>query len=233
MNKIFLAFLTAFTFFGSNAFSQGGENISPTEFSQQIMAHANDIQIIDVRTPGEFNGGHLKNAENIDYNDRKFKMEVATLDKNKPTYIYCLSGGRSNQAMQLMLSAGFTKVYNMKGGIMAWRKAKLPVEGDMSAKAGLSMDEFMNLVNQDVPVLVDFNATWCGPCRVLKPRVAQLAKANPNNLKVLYIDVDQNKALSDELGIRAIPLLHLYKNGKLKRVKNEAISYKELERFIR
>jgi len=215
-------------------FAQSENNLTPEAFQGRILSEkSSGIYILDVRTPGEFNSGHLANAENIDFNDRKFSAEILSLDKNKPTYVYCLSGGRSTQAAQILSREGFTNVYNLAGGITAWRNAKLPIEGDMRSKAGLSMAEFKKMVDQDVPVLVDFTAKWCGPCRVLKPRIERLASKNGENIKVIYIDIDKNRALSNELKIRMIPLLHLYKRGKLKRVRNEAISYRELEKFIR
>jgi rhodanese-related sulfurtransferase len=234
MRKSCFLFFGLFLILSTTTSAQGVNNLSPELFHKQTRnTNSRAFYILDVRTPGEFNSGHIANAENIDFNDRKFSTEIQSLDKNKPTYVYCLSGGRSSQAAQILQDKGFKKVYNLEGGIKAWREAKLAVEGDMTSKAGLSMAEFKKMVDQDVPVLVDFTAKWCGPCRALKPRIERLASKTGDDLKIIYIDIDKNRALSNELKIRMIPLLHLYKRGKLKRVRNQAISYRALEKFIR
>ena len=76
--------------------------------------------IIDVRTPQEFEGGHLKGARNIDFYDTAFEHTLSTLDTNAPYSIYCRSGNRSGQALELMESLGFTDVLDLEGGITAW-----------------------------------------------------------------------------------------------------------------
>lgn len=79
-----------------------------------------DIQLIDVRTPGEVNGGKIENAQNIDFNGANFKAELEKLDKNKKTLVYCAAGGRSGKAAQIMQDMGFKEVYDLQGGYGNW-----------------------------------------------------------------------------------------------------------------
>src|SRR6185503_14004913 len=81
-------------------------NLPATEFAQKIK-ELPDAQIVDVRTPEEFSKGHLKNAGNIDWNRIDFTKQISTLDKSKPVFVYCLSGGRSSAAASKMRSEGF------------------------------------------------------------------------------------------------------------------------------
>jgi rhodanese-related sulfurtransferase len=76
--------------------------------------------ILDVRTPGEFMGGHIEHALNIDFNGPDFKNQISKLDKDQPLLIYCAVGGRSAKAALLMESLGFKKVYELKGGYRNW-----------------------------------------------------------------------------------------------------------------
>ena len=71
--------------------------------------------LLDVRTSGEFGGGHLPKATNIDFRSEGFSKEIDKLDKSKPVLIYCLSGGRSAQAAEMMRAKGF-QVTELKGG---------------------------------------------------------------------------------------------------------------------
>lgn len=75
--------------------------------------------VLDVRTPGEYNGGHLPKAVNVDYNNG-FEAGMQNMDKSKTYLVYCQAGGRSAKATQWMVSNGFTNVYNMNGGFSAW-----------------------------------------------------------------------------------------------------------------
>lgn len=79
------------------------------------------IQLIDVRTDSEFNSGHIKNAVNIDYYAKNFGEKLNELQKDKPIYVYCRSGNRSNKATNLLTELGFTKIYDLKGGILNWK----------------------------------------------------------------------------------------------------------------
>jgi rhodanese-related sulfurtransferase len=94
------------------------KNVSADEFHTMISATPG--QLIDVRTPGEYSGGTIDGAVNIDYYSDDFKAQIAELDKNQPVYVFCRSGGRSSQAMQIFKEEGFTEIYNLIGGYSGW-----------------------------------------------------------------------------------------------------------------
>lgn len=88
------------------------------------------------------------------------------------------------------------------------------------------------VLNSDLPVLVDFWATWCGPCKMLAPVIAGIAKDHEADLKVCKADVDENGDIAAQFGISSIPTVILFKNGK--EVKR-SVGYKsrgEMEQFI-
>ena len=81
------------------------------------------VQLIDVRTPAEFAAEHLKNAKNINYAADNFPEEMAKLDKTKAVYIYCAAGGRSGKAVPVLTQLGFKAIFDLEGGINAWKSA--------------------------------------------------------------------------------------------------------------
>ena len=93
-----------------------------------------------------------------------------------------------------------------------------------------SVAEFDNEVKEGL-VLVDFFATWCGPCKMLSPLLEELAEENPN-LKVLKIDVDEVGPLAARFGISSIPTLILFKNGERKEVRVGYQNKNQLLAFI-
>ena len=98
------------------------ENVNVVEF----MKHMEGAQILDVRTPGEWNEGIIEGATMANIYDNDFDAKLAKLDKEKPVAVYCKSGGRSGKAMAKMNQLGFKEVYNLKGGIGAWNGADKP-----------------------------------------------------------------------------------------------------------
>ncbi len=79
-----------------------------------------NVVVLDVRTPGEFNSGHLKGARLLDVNNHQFASGISKLDKTKTYLVYCRSGARSMQAIRKMKAAGFTRLVNLDGGILGW-----------------------------------------------------------------------------------------------------------------
>lgn len=80
---------------------------------------------LDVRTPQEWNKGHIKGATHLDIFNDDFEAQLKKLDKTKVYYVYCAVGGRSAEASDMMVKLGFKNVYNMQGGFNAWQKAGL------------------------------------------------------------------------------------------------------------
>lgn len=191
-------------------------DLTPAEFSKQLKASENPI-IMDVRTPGEFAEGHIQNALNIDWNASNFDAQVSKLDKTATIYVYCLSGGRSSSAANHLREYGFKNVLELDGGMMAWRSAVLPetTNASISKSNGMTNVEFEKLLQSEKVVLVDFYAEWCGPCKKMKPMIESIEKEMSNNVKVVRIDVDKHTELVKSFGIQEIPILRVYKQGKV------------------
>ena len=104
------------------------ENVTPQEAFTLIQENQDnpDFVIIDVRTPEEFADGYIENAINIDYSSETFRNKLNKLDKDKTYLIYCRSGNRSGNALNIMAELNFREVYNMSGGIISWKAEGLP-----------------------------------------------------------------------------------------------------------
>ena len=88
------------------SYAQNTATLDANQFEKQ-MSSVDSVQILDVRTAGEYNTGHIKNALQADWNDKKeFERRISFIDKNKPVYVYCLSSGRSGAAAKAMNSLG-------------------------------------------------------------------------------------------------------------------------------
>jgi rhodanese-related sulfurtransferase len=109
-------------FFAPLSFAQNkiAKDVSVKEFSKLITTGKGTL--LDVRTPGEIAKGSIKGSVNMDFFDDNFESKLDQLDKTKPVYVYCASGGRSSDAMDMMKKKGFVAVYNLLGGYNAWVK---------------------------------------------------------------------------------------------------------------
>lgn len=92
--------------------------LSATE-AKDMLAKG-EVKLLDVRTSGEHNQGNIKGSKNIDVMNPSFKNRIEKLDKNDTYIVYCKSGMRSAKACSIMDKAGFSKIYNLKGGYMSY-----------------------------------------------------------------------------------------------------------------
>jgi len=91
---------------------------------------------------------------------------------------------------------------------------------------------FSELINGDLPVLIDFSATWCGPCQAMNPILKEVAKAIKGKAKIIKIDVDKNPSLAADMGVRGVPTFMLYQNGEKKWLQAGMQSANALENII-
>ncbi len=198
-----LLFLTISTY----TFSQHGE-LTAKSFYDSIQR--NQTQLLDVRTSNEYNQGHISGAFQADWNNfEQFKERVASLDKHKPLYVYCLAGSRSAAAQKWLLREGFDQVYNLRGGINAWNLEDLPVEGKKEVQQ-MNLSEFMVSIPKDRTVLVDIGAEWCPPCKKMLPVMNELEM---EGYTIVKVNGGEQTQLVKDLRAEKFPTFIVFKNG--------------------
>jgi thioredoxin len=195
---------------------QTAENVKSIDaqaFSKQIKATPN-AQIIDVRTPEEFQSEHIDKAVNVDWLNANFVANAAKFDKSKPVFVYCKSGGRSSKASSKLAELGFKNIYELQGGILKWNSAGLSKPSDKII--GLSNEQYAALLNADKKVLINFYAEWCAPCKKMKPYLLKMEKELADKVVMIRLNADENKTLLQEMKIDELPTLILYENKIIK-----------------
>lgn len=115
--------LTAF----SSCAQSGFRSIDAASFHRQLDAEPSAI-LVDVRTLDEYNEGHLPGAIHIDVLQSDFQAKVEQLDLTQPIYVYCHSGGRSARAASMIRNMDVIQIYDLRGGMLAWKANSFPVE---------------------------------------------------------------------------------------------------------
>ena len=94
--------------------------------------------------------------------------------------------------------------------------SRILMEGENNMETVFTSANFdADVLGSEIPVVVDFFATWCGPCKVLSPTVEALGKELAGQVRVLKIDVDKNEALATQLRIQSVPTLIIFKKGEI------------------
>ncbi|MGB0849629.1 MAG: thioredoxin [Bacteroidia bacterium] len=199
---------------GGESKDEHGVTLLPaTEFNEQLEA-LSTYTLIDVRTPEEFAMNHIESAQNINVNGASFESKIALLDKSIPVLVYCKSGGRSATASAQLSAAGF-ETYELEGGILNWQSQGLAIEAKKpKGNSGYTLEAYNEAVASNGLVLVDFYATWCGPCKRMEPHVEALKEEYKEALKVVKVDTDKSIEVSNHFKVSSIPMVKLYKNGE-------------------
>ena len=113
MKLLFLIFIFNF---------QSNYDISPKDLNQIFNQQLSENIILDVRTKEECSESKIPGSLNIDYYSENFKDNLDKLNKNLNYYIYCRSGNRSGKTVMILREKGFNNVFNLEGGILAWKK---------------------------------------------------------------------------------------------------------------
>lgn len=208
--------------------SQNFKSVDVATF-KSTLEKTNDVQLLDVRTEDEFNGGHIENAKNIDWNGNDFDAQLTSLDKTKPVLVYCLSGGRSKKAAAKLTELGYKEVIELNGGYLAWSKANPQSNGVWT---GMTKEEYTKLLTSDKIVVIDFYAKWCAPCKKMAPYLEKMNTELASTVTIHRIDADKNKSLFNALGYQGLPVILVYKNGKETFSKNEFVSEEELRKAL-
>lgn len=111
-------------FFPSTLPAKPPANLTPEAAMRLIAAQRDNphFVLLDVRTPGEYNKGHIPGAKLLDFYQRDFIKRLKALDRDKTYLVYCRSGNRSGRTLTLMEKLGFKRVVHLAGGILAWQR---------------------------------------------------------------------------------------------------------------
>lgn len=198
---------------------QGVQWVSVQEFAEALKS-TSSATIIDVRTPEEFQGGHLKDAVNFNVLAPEFANQVSQLDRDHAVFVYCKAGGRSADAASIMKDMGFDIIYDMQGGYMAWSSAGMEsTKAERVQEEKFTQADFDKLLASGTPVLIDYYAPWCGPCKKMEPILSKLSNEFAGKVEIVRVNVDEAAGVVESQKIDNIPVVSSFKNGsEIKRV---------------
>ncbi|OJV20075.1 MAG: sulfurtransferase [Dyadobacter sp. 50-39] len=205
--------------------------VSFEAFETRLAKAGKNAQILDARLPEEYAQNHLEGATSFSVaNEADFAKAIARLDKSKPTFIYSIANGRSGKLARDLRDHGFKDVTELPGGLSKWIGMGKPVVSTVGP--GLSLSDYRASLKSDKLVLVDFGSRYCGSCKRLAPIVDSIKNEQANSLKVINIEAYENKALTQELGVTALPTLILYRGNQVVWKKSGVTPKGEIERVL-
>lgn len=202
----------------------------PAEAFAKKLSETPSPQIIDVRTPEEFNSEHIDNAKNINWFEADFASKAEKLDPTKPVYVYCKSGGRSAKAAAKFAELGFKNIYNLEGGFLKW-SSKGFTKSDNKI-IGMTNQAYNDLLNSNKKVLISFYAKWCAPCKKMEAFMLKMQKDLADKVVIVRLDADENKTLIKDMKIDELPTLLLYEKKAIKWKHSGFISEEELKKQL-
>jgi len=183
------------------------------EFSTKLSQQTNP-QIIDARTAEEFALNHLNGAVNFNLQSQNYEALVKNLNASKPVFVYSIQNGRSSALSKDLRNRGFKEVYELEKGIGNWVGGGKPIF--TSAKKGLSLSEYNQILASNKTVLVDIGSRYCGSCKRVKPILETLRQENGAALKIVELDLEESPELIASLKtVTAFPYLILYQQGEV------------------
>ena len=183
-------------------------------FEVKLKQAGPTAQILDSRSAEEFQLNHLKGAVQVNVgNQTELQTLAAKLDKSKPVFVYGINNGRSTTLAKNLDTLGFKEVHELKGGLAKWIGSGKPVESTVGK--GWAWADYQTQIKSDKLVLVDVHNKFCGSCKKLSPIVDSLASERSDLLKLVKIDLFDNKQLGSPLDISVVPTLILYKGDKV------------------
>jgi rhodanese-related sulfurtransferase len=208
---------------------QDGFQLQPASFEQKLQNE--QVQLLDVRTADEFKLGYINGALQANWlTAKEFADRTQYLDQKKPVLVYCASGGRSAEAARQLRSKGY-EVFELSGGFNKWKKEDKPVTATAKTDQ-LTIADFNTMIHLPIPVLVDFGAVWCPPCRKMEPVLDSLQNELGGKFKIIKIDGGIHSNLMKELKVETLPHFFVYKNGRQVWQKQGLVSSAELKKAI-
>ena len=211
-----LTFICLLLGFVSAALAQTAkpEGVLPVEtFSAKLKAQATP-QLIDARSAEEFSLNHIPDAVNINLQTEGYETLVRGLSPSKPVFVYSIANGRSVALATDLRGKGFGDVYVLDGGIGSWTGAGNPLF--TTAKKGLTLAEYNQILASHDRVLVDVGSKFCGSCKKVKPILETLRNQHGESLKVVEIELEESPALIASLKtVTSFPYLILYEKGEI------------------
>lgn len=226
MFRFLLIFSLSVFLFSCQGSAQQEFKLQPAAFEEKLAEK--DVQVLDVRTAGEFRSGYIQNAMQANWVDRaEFNDRTRHLDKNKTVLVYCASGIRSAEAAELLREQGYT-VFELVGGMNKWKREGKPVAGAANISQ-MSLDDYQKMVSQPGWILVDFGAAWCPPCRKMEPVLAALEQELPGKFQLQKVDGGVHTNVMKTMKVDALPHFFIYKDGKQVWQKQGIVSLEELK----
>lgn len=194
--------------------TEKSEGVLPVDqFAAKVKAQTTP-QLIDARSAEEFALNHIPGAVNFNLQTEGYETLIKGLSPLKPVFVYSIANGRSVALATDLRKKGFKYVYVLDSGIGAWTGAGNPLF--TTAKKGLTLTEYNDILANNKLVLVDIGSKYCGSCQKVKPILETLRKEHGDALKIVEIELEECPALIASLKtVTAFPYLIVYKQGEI------------------